>query len=61
MPRGLDTHGMLCDAGEMTVNGAQMEARDAAELTAATGALPLALQMGNQGGHFMLIEMQHEK
>lgn len=50
---------LVCVAGDMSVNGNQMEARDAAELTAPTRPLPLALKMGQQGGHFMLIEMKH--
>lgn len=52
---------ILCATGGVSVNDNQMEARDAAELSAPTGPLPLTLSMGQQGGHFMLIEMKcHE-
>ena len=49
---------ILCATGGVSVNDNQMEARDAAELSAPTGPLPLTLSMGQQGGHFMLIEMK---
>lgn len=51
---------LLCIEGDLQVNDVALSARDAAELTAPSGTLPLQLRTGPSGSHFMLIEMAHE-
>ena len=49
----------LCMEGSLKVNAQELKQRDAAEVVAGKDeALPLKLQMGAKGAHFMLIEMQ---
>lgn len=51
---------MVCIEGDMEVNGVSLKTRDAAELVppSAGETLPLSLQAGQAGAHFMLIEME---
>lgn len=50
---------LLCIEGGLQVNDTPLAARDAAELTAPSGVLPLKIRTGPSGSHFMLIEMAH--
>jgi quercetin 2,3-dioxygenase len=49
---------MVCIEGQVDVNGVRLDMRDAAELVAGDGnAVELTLKAGDQGAHFLLIEM----
>ena len=48
----------LCMEGSLGVNDTKLQQRDAAEVVADGGDLPVELAVGDSGAHFMLIEMQ---
>lgn len=47
--------------GSLKVNGKEISKRDAMEMVSPDGAdLPVSLQAGDRGSHFLLIEMQQD-
>eukprot|EP00892_Ulva_mutabilis_P006323 jgi/Ulvmu1/4062/UM019_0040.1 len=52
---------LLCIEGGLHVNDTKLSARDAAEITAPSNAIPLSIRTGSSGSHFMLIEMAQEE
>jgi redox-sensitive bicupin YhaK (pirin superfamily) len=48
---------LLCIEGSVSANDTALAMRDAAELRAPNQPLPVTLRAGEDGAHFMLIEM----